>query len=288
MADTDDSVVTEHSRQLTPSERYVEWFNGIWHTGDPDTWNATVFTNDAVMIDPTGISRGAKQAANNFILLFKYYPELRGEVVSWAANDREIFINWRFKIVRNDEDPPFMVPVTDKFCFSNGRVSFRLAYFDLATLSGYLAELFGQDHLLDYLMASIRNAESTGGIESVPSIAWSLIKGLFRWFPATTSSGLQAISKQASVVLEWPAAKGATYYRLARATALSGPYNAVGGKITPTDLGATILQYEDRDVEDGEAYWYTVTPFFGDWKPVPIRRIPPTERPHNHHESAYR
>ena len=48
MADTDDSSVAEHSQQLTPSERYVEWFNGIWHTGDPDTWNATVFTNDAV------------------------------------------------------------------------------------------------------------------------------------------------------------------------------------------------------------------------------------------------
>ena len=270
----------ERRRHLTPSERYVEWFNGLWHTGDPDTWNATVFTNDSVMIDPTGISRGAKQAANNFILLFKYYPELRGEVVSWAANDREIFINWRFRIVRDDKQSAFMVPVTDKFCFSDGRVSFRLAYFDLATLSGYLAELFGQDHLLDYLIASLRNAESTGGIESLPSILWSLTKGLFRWFPATTTSGLNAISKPGGVSLAWPASPGATYYRIARATALSGPYTAVGGKITPKETGDKALQYEDMDVEVGEMYWYTVTPFFGDWKPVPVRRIPPTNRPH--------
>ena len=83
----------------SPIEQYVEWFNGIWHLGDPSGWNASVFTAQAVMIDPSGISQGAKQAASTFLLLFKYFPDLRGEVVSWAANEREVFINWRFRIL---------------------------------------------------------------------------------------------------------------------------------------------------------------------------------------------
>src|SRR5581483_595382 len=64
----------------SPVEQYVEWFNGIWHTGDPSSWNRAVFTNTAVTIDPSGITRGAGGAAANFRLLFQYFPELRGEV----------------------------------------------------------------------------------------------------------------------------------------------------------------------------------------------------------------
>src|SRR5579862_2206807 len=124
----------------SPCEQFVEWFNAIWHTGDPSLWGPSVFTHDAVMIDPSGISKGANQAAASFLLLFKYFPDLRGEVVSWAANEREIFINWRFSVHQRGENRPLLVTVVDKFSFVDGRVSFRLAYYDIITFAGYLAE----------------------------------------------------------------------------------------------------------------------------------------------------
>ena len=52
----------------SPVEQYVEWFNGIWHTGDPSLWNETVFTNTTTIIDPTGTWRGAENAAMAFQL----------------------------------------------------------------------------------------------------------------------------------------------------------------------------------------------------------------------------
>lgn len=276
----DDGRDPERTRKLSPCERYVEWFNGIWHTGDPSTWDATVFTNDAVMIDPTGVSRGAKQAAASFVRLFEFYPDLRGEVVSWAANDREIFINWRFQVIRKDSQPPLLVAVIDKFCFVDGRVSFRLAYFDLTSLAGYLSENFGQDHLYDYLLTSMSSAEATGGIQNLPKILWSFFKGLFLWFPPATPSGLKAISDDGKVLLEWPPVEGAVYYRVCRATSIAGPYESITGPFMPTAHGAETIHYEDRDVVNGTAYWYTVTPFFGQWRSVPAKRIAPDVRRH--------
>src|SRR5207244_7702865 len=120
MGTRSDGTIPEWSvegSEKSPVEQYVEWFNGIWHTGDPSSWSAECFTPDAVMIDPAGISRGARQAAANFVLVFEYFPDLRGEVVSWAANDRELLINWRFRIVPKGSKTPLLVAVIDKFSF---------------------------------------------------------------------------------------------------------------------------------------------------------------------------
>jgi hypothetical protein len=259
----------------SPVQRYVEWFNGIWHTGDPATWNADVFTNDAVMIDPTGITRGADQAAGGFTRLFDYYPELRGEVVSWAANDRELMINWRFEVVRGKGAAPQLVPVLDKFCFVDGRVSFRLAYFDLVSLASYLSERFGQDHLLDYLGASSRNAMSTGGIQNLPRTIWNLIRGAFRWLPSPTPSGLTAFTADQLITLRWPHVKDATYYRVCRADSIGGTYDPISGQVFPRVHELPYVSFDDHTVENGESYWYTVTPFFGSWQPVQVRKTPP-------------
>jgi hypothetical protein len=249
----------------SPYEQYVEWFNGIWHTGDPSTWNETVFTNLAVMIDPSGVSKGAKQAAAGFLLLFKYFPELRGEVVSWAANDREIFINWRFQIIRKKNKTPLLVPVVDKFCFKDGRVSFRLANFDIMTFIGYLSETYGLDQLIDFLSANSKQAEKTGGIQRLPSIIWNLFKGLFYWQPTATPTGLTARPGDGVVSLAWKPVEGAISYKVSRATQITGPYEPL-----PFSLDVQGTRFDDKTVATQTSYWYLVSPNFEKWRPVPV------------------
>jgi hypothetical protein len=254
-------------------EQYVEWFNTIWHTGDPSGWNSTIFTNQAVMIDPSGISKGAKQAAEQFLLLFRYFPELRGEVVSWAANEREIFINWRFRILPRGSKTPILVSVVDKFCFADGRVSFRLANFDIITLTGYLSKYFGQDQLYDFLQATFLNAEKTGGIQSLPQMLGNLLLGLFLWPAPPPPTGLIAEPGNGVVRLRWDPIPEAIEYTICRASSYAGPYNPVGTvKVTSCDPATS---YDDREVVNGTAYWYSVSPVFKPWKPLPPKANAP-------------
>jgi hypothetical protein len=251
----------------SPSEQYVEWFNGIWHTGDPTTWNEHVFTERAVMIDPSGISTGAKQAAANFLLLFKFFPGLRGEVVSWAANDREILINWRFQLLRKGNKTPLLVPVIDKFCFVKGKVSFRLAYFDIITFIGYLSQTYGLDQLTDFLIASFRQSEKTGGIQRLPTMLWNLVSGLFFW-PPITPTNVVAIPGDGQVRLEWAPVEGAEFYVVSRATSLGGDYEMLPPS---AEFEVGVPRYVDRSVSNGTTYWYLVTPRYKKWRPTPVR-----------------
>lgn len=294
------------AKGISAMQQYVEWFNGIWHTGDPSSWSEEVFTDRAVLIDPSGISIGAKQAAANFLLLFKYFPGLRGLVVSWAANDREIIINWRFQIVRKGNKPPFLVPVIDKFCFLDGHVSFRLANFDILTLLGYLSETYGADQLLDFLKANSKLAAKTGGIQRLPGIALNLLSGLFYW-PRPTSTGLRAQGSDGVVMLSWDeipmtiegsneAKRRVDYkdekpsYRICRSEDLDGNYKPV----QVTDMTACrdeSLLEEMREAEPEPTSiferiarklrwprtttnWYTVSPMVK-WRPVPVRKGEP-------------
>lgn len=233
-----------------PAEQYVDWFNGIWHTGDPSQWNAKVFTSTATMIDPTGVSVGAQQAADNFKLIFKYYPELRGEVVSWAANEREIFINWRFKVKSKKDGTPLLVPVLDKFCFDTGRVSFRQAYFDIPSLIGYLSANYGHDHLFDFLRATMKHALATGGVQQIPYILWRFISGIFYWSRPVQTPGLTATAGDGSVLLEWDPVEAPV--RIKRAVDPAGDYQVI------TAVNSEATSYEDTTVEIGTSYWYAV------------------------------
>ena len=252
--------------KLTPNEQYVEWFNGIWHTGDPSLWNESVFTNTAVMIDPTGTWRGAEQSASTFQILFKYFPELRGEVVSWAANDREIIINWRFRIRQRGSETPLLVPVIDKFCFRDGRVSYRLAFFDILTFVGYMTNYYGQGQVTDYLKESIGYAEKSGGVENVPRLFLRVIKGLFVWPTRTPTLHLETTPRDGFVKLSWEADPAASSYSVTRATDLAGPYETPQGDGDASEVGTN--SYIDTDVKNGVTYWYIVSP--NKWRPVGI------------------
>lgn len=217
---------------------YVKWFDRIWRTGDPSQWGPDVFTPDAIMVDSAGSSVGAAQAASDFLLLFKYFPDLRGEVVSWAANDTELKINWHFIVTKKR-----MVPVVDKFMFIGGRVSHRQAYFDTMTFLAYLAENFGPAPLTDYFVDRFVRSTTGGGILFLPGLIWDLFRGLFRWSPVRLAPPNPVVAKagDGKVTLTWPPVEGATSYTIKRSRVLAGPYAwiAMNVKAPPyTDIAA--------------------------------------------------
>jgi len=172
--------------QLPAAEQFVKWFNSIWHTSDPHNYDEDVFAKNVVLIEPMGISRGAEHAEENFWLLFRHFPNLRGEVVSWAANERSIFINWRLVVPPRKHKEPLSVPVTDQFSFMKGRVSFRLATFDILTMASYLAQSYGTGQLVRFVLKHLRHAKQAGGKSFLPSMVWNLIKGIFHGRPVVT------------------------------------------------------------------------------------------------------
>jgi hypothetical protein len=203
-------------------EDYVQWFNRLWQTGDPSGWGPQDFTPDAVMIDATGTSTGAAQAAADFLLLFQYFPNLRGEVVSWAANDTEIMINWRFLPSANQT-----VPVIDKFSFRGGLVSFRQAYFDTFNFLSYLAENYGSGPLVDYFVDRFWHSETGRGHLFTPGLVWALVKGVFFWseVPPAAPANVSATAGNGQVTLRWNPVPGATSYRVTRADSIDGQYH---------------------------------------------------------------
>jgi SnoaL-like domain len=271
--------VVEGDPRKTPCEQYVEWFNYIWNTGDPSQWGPTVFTNNCVTIDPSGMTTGAEESALNFTLLFRHFPELRGEVVSWGVNDRELFINWRFRIPNmvkghlpigpitqtlqeQQGGRDFLVPVIDKFCFVDGRVSFRAAYFDVITFVGYLSENFSANHLYDYLIGWTWKSLTSGGRPFLLKMLTNLFVGLFTWPPTPKETGLVAFAGDGVVTLQWPRVPEAEAYRLRRATAIEGPYDPLPLGAKPEEQKIAGITYTDRDVTDGTPYWYTVSPIY--------------------------
>jgi hypothetical protein len=245
------------------------WFDEIWHTGDPSRWGPFVFTEGSVMIDSVGTSTGPGPAASDFLLLFKYFPQLRGEVISWAHNDTEILINWRF-VVSNGKT----VPVIDKFCFVKGLVSFRLAYFDTMTLISYLAENYGSAQVTDYVIDKF--VKSARGIEIffVPALLWAIAKGLFLWseIPPDAPLGLTATPGERQVTLKWEAVPGAKSYKVKRSEVSGGPY----GWIDPEVIGTSYV--DTKTIESGKKYYYVVCTNTQDTTYVPpvrlARRVP--------------
>jgi hypothetical protein len=267
----------------SPCQQYVEWFNGIWQRGDPSQWDASVFTNNCVTIDPSGLTTGAEESALNFVMLFRFFPDLRGEVVSWSANESELFINWRFRIPNNVKDrlpigpitqtlqeqqggEDFLVPVIDKFCFVDGLVSFRAAYFDVTSFSGYLSRNLSANQLYDYLIAWTWKSLTSGGVPFLLKMVVNLFLGLFVWPPTPKDTGLVAFAGDRVVTLKWPSVQGATSYRLRRATAIEGPYKTLplGGTHEQQNLVGNT--YTDWNVTDGTPYWYTISPILQEEK----------------------
>jgi len=163
--------------------------------------------------------------------------------------------------------------VVDKFSFVEGRVSFRVAFFDLTTFIGYLSQTYGLDQLTDFLLASFKQTEKTGGIQSLPSMIWNLLSGLFFWPDPPATSPCATVS-DGIVTLNWEKTDKAISYKITRATALGGDYES------PSPDGDVLVDepthsYEDSHVTHGTPYWYLVSPIFEKWKPTPVKQGEP-------------
>jgi hypothetical protein len=231
----------------TPAD-YVAWFDKLWHTGDPSGWGPQVFTWNAIMLDAAGTSVGGAAAANDFLLLFQYFPDLRGEVMSWSHNDTEIFINWRFVVKKT-----LVCPVIDKFSFKGGLVSYRQAYFDTVMLLSYLAENYGSGPVVDYFVDRFVRASSGSGVLFMPSLLWAFAKGLFRWtsIPPAPPEHLAAVPTNNSVMLTWEPVANARWYRVSRAATQAGPY--------PWIAQTAETHYEDKKLTSGTPYFYRIS-----------------------------
>jgi choline dehydrogenase-like flavoprotein len=289
----------EKGNPKPPWVQYVEWFNGIWHSGDPSDWSEEIFTNTVITSDPSGITRGAEQAAANFQLLFRFFPDLRGEVVSWAANERELFINWRFRIPNTKNRQPigpiteflyehqhgrdYLVPVLDKFCFVEGHVSYRLAYFDIGTLIGFLSETYGGNQLYDFLIATVWQAQFSGGILLFFRGVVNMLLGLFVWAPQPKPSTVFASPGNGVVLLKWLPVKKAIEYEVTRSFFIEGPYSSPspdGRRVLIAEKGSELFHsYEDRDVVNGTPYWYLVRPIFAKAKHTPVCKLVSKKQP---------
>src|SRR6185436_6955730 len=230
------------------AEDYVQWFNRLWQTGDPSGWGPQDFTADAVMIDATGTSTGAAQAASDFLLLFQYFPNLRGEVVSWARNDTEIMINWRFLPSANHS-----VPVIDKFSFRGGLVSFRQAYFDTFNFLSYLAEQCGSGPLVDYFIDRFVRSQTGRGFLFTPGLVWALLKGVFLWsgIPPAAPRNVTATPGNGQVALRWEPVRGATSYRVTRSDSVDGSYHWIAPVVPSTS-------YVDTTAKNGTKWFYKI------------------------------
>jgi len=262
-APLDKNVVNCEFWGRTPAD-YVKWFNAIWNEGDATRWGPQVFTADAVMLDSAGLSVGADAAAADFLLLFRYFPDLRGEVVSWSRNDTEIFINWRFVVQKNR-----VCPVIDKFSFVDGLVSFRQAYFDTVMLLSYLSANYGSGPVVDYFVDLYWRRQKTGsGALFLPGLLLTFVRGAFLWsaIPPLPPKGLKATPRATSVLLDWEPVYNAVWYRVSRSTTPQGPYSWIAQ--------TTQTQYEDERVAARERYYYRVSSHN---TVAPIQTPPPPE-----------
>jgi hypothetical protein len=246
------------------AQQFVEWFNGIWQSGDTNGWNAAAFTADAVAIDPWGVSEGPQEAAATLLRLLRHFPELRGEVTAWAANGDELFVDWRLRLRRDPDRPPLLTTVADRFRFDDGRISFRQSNFDIVNVTTYLAEAGHRGEIYEFFAESLDQRTAEGAPRIVPRTLRAAFVEFWRWRVPEDRSGLRVIPGDGGVTLEWRRRDGAASYGVYRATNLSGPY----------DLAAEVEtnRYVDSPLDNGTAYWYVVEPRMRRVKFVSVRR----------------
>jgi len=254
----------ERGSTKSPAEQFVEWFNAIWHSGDPDGWDASAFTEDAVAIDPWGVSTGSEDAASTMLRMLRHFPELRGEVISWASNADEVFVEWRLRLQRAPERPPLLTTVADRFRFSGGRIGFRSSNFDLVNLTAYLAEAGHRGEIYEFYSESLERRSEERSVRVIPRTLRSALAEFWRWRVPEDRSGLHAIPGDGSVALEWRRRDQAISYQVYRATSMCGPYQLTGE--TETN------RYIDSRLSNGTVYWYVVAARLRHPKFLSVRR----------------
>ena len=141
-------------------------------------------------------------------------------------------------------------------------MSFRLANFDVITLTGYLSQYFGQNQLFDFFTERFWQSQRTGGLQLLPQMLWHLFKGMFLWPQPPEPTGLSAFPGDGVVSMNWSPIVDAIGYEVCRSMCLEGPYESVAE--TKTNA------FDDVNVANGTPYWYLIKPKFNKFKATPV------------------
>jgi ketosteroid isomerase-like protein len=120
-------AVTE-SRSETEAARFVEGFADAWGRSDIDALLA-LLDDEIVLKQPTlPTTVGKPQAREAFTRLFTAFPDLRGTVHGWAAQDEILFIDFTLSCTFGRGRLSW--PAVDRFVLRDGLALERINYFD--------------------------------------------------------------------------------------------------------------------------------------------------------------
>jgi len=121
---------------------FFDFLNRIWtYKVDPSNFGPSVFTPNALLIDPFATICGGLWGSLYFQTLFAFFPNLSGVHLDYAVNETQFYVNWGF--VTTGGRTEILVPVCDIFCLSNGLVNYRLSLFDLVGFVRALLMAYG-------------------------------------------------------------------------------------------------------------------------------------------------
>ena len=107
---------------------FVEGFRRFWSDPDPADL-AALLTRDVRLVQPLSpVMHGIEEAQAEFRRLFRWLPDLRGEVDRWRGDGEEVFIEFRLRARIGGRTVEW--PVVDRFSLASGRARERVSYFD--------------------------------------------------------------------------------------------------------------------------------------------------------------
>jgi ketosteroid isomerase-like protein len=114
------------------AESFVRGFAGFWRDPSPARMGE-LLTDDAVLRQPLSAPlRGLHAAQAEFERIFRWLPDLRGEVDGWSARGDAVFIEFRLRATLSGRRLEW--PAVDRFTLRDGKASERVSYFDALPL----------------------------------------------------------------------------------------------------------------------------------------------------------
>ena len=117
-------------------EQFVEKFREAWAAPSPERLNALLHPEGRLRQPLEEDVVGLEQAEAMWKRLFSFVPDLRMEVLSWAAHGSTVFIEAR--AIATFAGKPLEWQFVDRIELEDGLVKERIAYFDSLPLAGKL------------------------------------------------------------------------------------------------------------------------------------------------------
>ena len=134
------------------SEEFVSRFAEAWNDPSPERLNALVHPQVHLVQPMEREVHGRDEATRFWTRLFEMIPDLRGDVLGWAARGDQVFVELRLEGTVGGR--PLAWTTNDRITLEDGLVKERIAYFDTGALAA--AILRRPSGWLPYLRARLR------------------------------------------------------------------------------------------------------------------------------------